>query len=165
MFGTVDGLVIIAIALFVIGFVLVGIEMIIPGLNAPGVIGAICLLAAIFMISDSIEKGIIVTIIVLAILGIMLATILGMLSKGKFHSPIILKDEQNKDKGYIGTSDLNYLLGKKGIAVSDLRPTGTGDFDGVELDVISQGKYISKGTKLVIFKVEGSKLIVKVDLL
>ena len=74
-----------------------------------------------------------------------------------------MKEEQNKDKGYISSSDLNYLLGKQGIAASDLRPTGTGDFDGIELDVISEGKYILKGTKLIIDKVQGSKLIVKID--
>jgi membrane-bound ClpP family serine protease len=113
------------------------------------------------MISDTFEEGAIITIIVLALLGIMLAIILGMLSKGKLKSPIILKEEQNKDKGYISSSDLKYLLGKQGVALTDLRPTGIGNFDGIDFDVISEGKYITKGTGLVIYKVQGSKLIVK----
>jgi membrane-bound ClpP family serine protease len=74
---------------------------------------------------------------------------------------LILKDEQNKEKGFISNNDLNYLLGKQGIAITDLRPSGMADFDGIEFDVISEGKYISKDTKLVIYKVQGSKLIVK----
>ena len=57
--------------------------------------------------------------------------------------------------------DLQYLLGKKGIAETDLRPTGVGNFEGVNFDVISEGRYISKGADLEIIKVNGSKLMVK----
>ncbi|MDF2590302.1 MAG: hypothetical protein K0S41_4145 [Anaerocolumna sp.] len=163
MIWGIDGLFILAIILFIAGFILIGIEMVIPGFSVPGITGIICLLVGIFIVSDSIQEGAIITIIVLALLGIMLAIILGMLSKGKLKSPIILKDEQNKEKGYISSSDLKYLQGKEGIALTDLRPTGTGNFDGITLDVISEGNYITKGTKLIIYKVEGSKLIVKAE--
>lgn len=161
MFGGFDWLFLLAIGLFIVGFILIGIEMITPGLHAPGIIGTGCLVVAVFFVSDTFEEGAIVTIIILALLGIMLAVILGLLSKGKLKSPIILKEEQNKDKGYISSNDLNYLLGKQGVALTDLRPTGVGNFDGIDFDVISEGKYISKGTKLVIYLVKGSKLIVK----
>jgi len=161
MFGAIDGLFILAIIFFIVGFFLIGIEMVVPGFSVPGVAGIICLLVGIFLVADTIQEGAIITIIILALLGIMLAIILGLLSKGKLKSPIILKEEQIKEKGYISSSDLNYLLGKQGIATTDLRPTGTGNFDEIEFDVISEGKYISKDTKLVIFKVQGSKLMVK----
>ena len=163
MLGTIDWPLLLAIILFLIGFILIGIEMLAPGISVPGIAGTVCLIIGIFIAADTIEEGVIITIIILILLGIMLAIILGILTKGKLKSPIILKEEQNKDKGYISSSDLNYLLGKRGIAASDLRPTGTGDFDGIELDVISEGKYILKGTKLIIDKVQGSKLIVKID--
>lgn len=161
MIGTFDALFVLAIILFIVGFVLVGIEMVTPGLHAPGIIGSGCLLTAIFLVSESFEEGAVITIIVLALLGIMLAVILGMLSAGKLKSPIILKEEQNKDKGYISSSDLNYLLGKQGVAITDLRPTGIGNFDGIDFDVISEGRYILKDTRLIIYKVQGAKLIVK----
>jgi membrane-bound ClpP family serine protease len=163
MLGTIDWPLLLAIILFLIGFILIGIEMLAPGISVPGIAGTVCLIIGIFIAADTIEEGIIITIIILILLGIMLAIILSILTKGKLKSPIILKEEQNKDKGYISSGDLNYLLGKRGIAASDLRPTGTGDFDGIELDVISEGKYILKGTKLIIDKVQGSKLIVKID--
>jgi len=161
MFGEMDTALIVAIILFVAGFILIGIEMAIPGFSVPGVSGIICLVVAIFLVSDSFVEGAIIALIILALLSIMFAIILGLLSKSKSKSPLILKDEQNKEKGFISSNDLKYLLGKQGVAVTDLRPTGTGDFDGIEFDVISEAKYISKGTKLVIYKVQGSKLIVK----
>lgn len=161
MFGEMGVTLIIAIILFVAGFILLGIEMAIPGFSIPGISGIICLVIAIFLVSDSFVEGAIIALIILALLGIMFAIILGLLSKAKLKSPIILKDEQNKEKGFISSNDLQYLLGKQGVAITDLRPSGTADFDGIEFDVISEGKYISKDTKLVIYKVQGSKLIVK----
>ncbi|MDF2942865.1 MAG: hypothetical protein K0S01_1723 [Herbinix sp.] len=161
MFGEIDGVTILAIILFIAGFILIGIEMVLPGFSVPGISGIVCLLVAIFLISDSVAEGAIITIIVLALIGAMLAIILGLLSKARLKSPIILKDEQNKDKGYISSNDLKYLLGKQGVALTDLRPSGTANFDGIEFDVISEGKYLLKDTKLVIYKVQGSKLIVK----
>lgn len=161
MFGEMGITLIIAIVLFIAGFILIGIEMAVPGFSVPGVSGIICLVVAIFLVSDSFMEGAVIALIILALLGIMFAIILSLLSRAKLKSPIILKDEQNKEKGFISSTDLRYLLGKQGVAVTDLRPSGTGDFDGIEFDVISEGKYITKETKLVIYKVQGSKLIVK----
>lgn len=161
MFGTVDIVFLLAIILFIAGFILIGIEMVIPGFSIPGISGIICLVIAIFLVSDSFVEGAVIALIVLALLGVMLAVILGLLSKSKLRLPFILREEQKKDKGFISSNDLEYLLGRQGIAITDLRPTGTGNFDGIEFDVISEGKYISKDTKLVIYKVQGSKLIVK----
>ena len=161
MVTLLDGITLISVALFLTGFILVGIEMLHPGISMPGILGSICLVVGIIISADSLQEGTTLAVIVLAILGVMLAGILWFLSKGKLRSPIILNEEQNKDKGYISSSDLNYLLGKKGIAATDLRPSGMGNFDGIELDVISSGKYIDVGTKIQIYEVKGSKLMVK----
>lgn len=156
-----DALSMLAMILFIAGFVLLGIEMVVPGFSVPGVSGIICLIAGVFLAADSIQEGVIITLAVLALLGIMFAVILWLLSKGKLKSPLILKEEQKTEQGYLSSRDLEYLLGKEGIAVTDLRPSGMGDFDGITLDVITGGTYILKGTPLVIEKVKGSRLIVK----
>jgi len=159
--GVLEGISVLGIVLMVIGFILVGIEMVMPGFSFPGIGGIVALIASVFLTSKTVEQGIVLTIIIIALLGIMLAIILWLLSKGKISRSIVLTEELNKEKGYISSNDLNYLLGKKGIANTDLRPTGIGDFDGVIFDVISSGNYISKGTPIIINEVKGSKLIVK----
>ena len=156
-----DGLMILGIVLLIAGFVLVGIEMILPGFSVPGVSGIICLVTGIFILSDSVMEAAVITIAVLAVLGILMAIILNLLSRGKLKTPIILGDEQKKTEGYISSNDLNYLLGKQGIAVTDLRPSGVGLFDEVKFDVMSEGNYITKGTSVTIIKVSGSKLVVR----
>ena len=157
----IEWVMILGIVLIVIGFILIGIEMVIPGFGAPGISGIICMIVGLFLTADTIEEGIIILLIVLALLAVMLVIILRLLAKGKLKSPIILKDEISTESGFISSSDLKYLLGKKGAAATDLRPAGRGNFDGVEFNVISESKYINKDTPIEICKVEGSKLIVK----
>ena len=156
-----DMLMMAGIVLFIAGFILIAVEMVVPGFGAPGICGIICLVAGVFITADSIETGVFITVIVLALLGIMMALILWLLSKGKLRSPIILEEEQRKDEGYISSGDLQFLLGKQGVAETDLHPMGVGNFDGVSFDVLSEGKYIAKDAKLEIIKVNGSRLIVR----
>ncbi len=149
------------ILLLIAGFVLVGIEMVLPGFSVPGVSGIICLVAGVFLLADSVMEAVIITLAVLALLGILLAVILSLLSRGKLKSPIILEDELESAKGYISSNDLKYLLGKRGTAGTDLRPSGVGIFDDVNFDVVSEGEYISRDAQIEIIKVEGSRLIVR----
>ena len=45
--------------------------------------------------------------------------------------------------------------------MTDLRPSGTGNFEDINFDVVSEGRYIDKGAELEIIKVNGSRLVVK----
>lgn len=149
------------ILLMITGFILVGIEMVLPGFSLPGVIGSICLILSIFLNADTFIEAVCLTIGIIAVLGIMLGIVLRLLSKGKVAKGIILTDEQNKEKGYISTVNLNYLLNKEGIAITDLRPSGLAEFNGEQFDVITKGNYILKETPIIVYKIQGSKIIVK----
>lgn len=152
---------VLTVILLIIGFGLVFLEMHIPGFGIPGVIGAIFLVLAVVLTAQNFAQALVMALVILAILGIMLGVVLTFFTKGKLFKPLILSDEQKKEHGYISSSDLDYLLGKRGIAITDLRPAGSVDINGVKFDVISDGEYISVGTKVEIFKVSGVKLLVK----
>lgn len=152
---------VLTVLLLIIGFGLVFLEMHIPGFGIPGVIGAIFLVLAVVLTAQNFAQALVMALGILAILGIMLGVVLTFFTKGKLFKPLILSDEQKKEHGYISSSDLDYLLGKRGIAITDLRPAGSVDINGVKFDVISDGEYISVGTKVEIFKVSGVKLLVK----
>lgn len=147
--------------LLIIGFALVLLEMHIPGFGVPGILGAICLILAVILTAQNFAQALVMTLAILAVLGIMLGVVLTFFAKGKLFKPLILTDEQKKEHGYISSSDLDYLLGKKGTTITDLRPAGSVDIDGVKFDVISDGEYISAGSNIEIFKVSGVKLLVK----
>lgn len=149
------------ILLLILGFGLILLEMHIPGFGVPGIIGTICLIMAVVLTAQNFAQALVMALGILAVLGIMIAVVLTSFAKGKLFKPLILSEEQKKEHGYISSSDLNYLLGKKGITITDLRPSGSIDIDGVKFDVISNGEYISNGTRVEIYKVSGVKLLVK----
>jgi len=61
-----------------------------------------------------------------------------------------------------GTLDYTFLVGKTGIAVTQMRPIGKALIDDEEYDVIAfNGMMFEKDTKLIVTKVEGVKIIVK----
>ena len=155
-----DTVMMIGILFLIAGFILIGVEMVVPGFGVPGISGIVCLMAGIFLTADSIEQGVLITVVVIVALGILRTIIMGFLSQKKFKSPIIL-DTDVKAGVPIDSSDLTYLLGKEGVAATDLKPAGKGDFEGVELDIFSEGQYIKKGTRIVISKVNQKKLMVK----
>ena len=152
---------VLTVLLLIIGFGLVFLEMHIPGFGGPGAVGSICLLLAVVLTAQNFAQALFMALGILAILGIMLGVVLTYFTKGKLFKPLILSDEQKKEHGYISSSDLDYLLGKKGVAITDLRPVGSVDIDGVKFDVVSDGEYILSGAKVEIFKVSGVKLLVK----
>jgi len=156
-----EGLMVIGIMLLIVGFILVGVEMVMPGFGAPGIIGGICLVGGIFFTADSIEQGLTITVIVVILLAAMFAMILALFHIKKIKPPIVLQEELKAEKGYLSISDLEYLVGKEGIASTDLRPAGKCNIEGIEFDVRSDGRYIAKGSKVQIVRIQGNTLIIK----
>ena len=156
-----DGLMAIGIILLIAGFVLVGTEMVLPGFGAPGISGGICLILGIFFTADSIETGLTITVAVVIVLAVMFAVILSLFHMKKIKPPIVLNEELKAEKGYLSSSDMEYLVGKMGTASTDLRPAGKCNVDGIEFDVRSEGKYIAKGSNVQIIRIQGNTLIIK----
>ena len=51
--------------------------------------------------------------------------------------------------------------GKEGTTITVLRPTGMAEFDGVRLNVVSEGEFVQNGVKVRIVDVEGSRILVR----
>ena len=152
---------IIGIILLLVGFILVGIEMTIPGFGLPGVSGIVCLVVGIILTAKNVSVGIVMAIVVIVILGIMLAVIMTILSSKKMKSPIVLREDVNGEQWFLNSSDLEYLIGREGNATTDLHPAGKGNFDGIEFDILSSGNFIKKGKHIIISRVKDNKLIVE----
>ena len=56
---------------------------------------------------------------------------------------------------------MQVFLGKEGVTSTILRPTGMAEFDGVKLNVLSDGDFINPGVKVKIVRVDGSRVVVK----
>ena len=72
-----------------------------------------------------------------------------------------MKDQLTSDQGYNSAVERKDLIGKTGIALTPLRPSGTVQVDGERIDVVSAGEFIAKDQKVVVHEVEGTRIVVR----
>jgi len=150
-----------SIILFVIGVGLIIVEMFEPGFGFFGAFGIIALIACIFVTAETVAQGLTLTAIFFVLLIILLAIFLTLVSKGKLPGKLVLKEAETLDQGFSGTEDMAYLMGKSGIVITTCRPVGNVDFDGVKLEVVTQGEFYEKGAKVEVVEIEGNRVVVK----
>jgi len=143
------------------GLAFVIIEMFVPGFGAPGILGVILLAIGVILYARTPLEALILIVIILAILGIALTLVLQSASKGRLGKHLVLNDTLNDSEKFSAVEDLNYFVGSEGVTLTVLRPSGTADFNGVKLDVVSDGEFIPKGSNVIISKVEGNRIVVK----
>ena len=153
----------IIISLIVIGVFFLALEVfVIPGFGVSGILGMAALITGIFLVTDSVLEGVLFTIGALILLGI--------ITYWSFRSPrtrqlwqkFSLSTSQTLKGGYVAPKvQYETYLGRVGIALTQLRPAGTADFDGEHLDVVTEGGFIGPGTGIRVIAVEGTRIIVR----
>ena len=154
---------ILGIIVLAVGIILIGVEFYLPGFGYPGIIGIICSLAGIFLTGQNASERLIVGIITIVIIAVMLVISIMIFNSKKVKSPIKLDTDLQGKNLFLEEKDMEYLIGKKGCALSDLKPAGKGDFDGIRLDILSSGYYIKKGKALIITGIKDNRIIVEED--
>ncbi|OOO00013.1 MAG: hypothetical protein ATN35_09540 [Epulopiscium sp. Nele67-Bin004] len=155
-----DGVTTLNALCLIIGFVLIGIEFVAPGLSAPGITGTVFLVMSIFLIADTIVEGVIITVIVVIILAIMFFGAIKLLSKGAIYKKIVLQDEQSIEEIKEISNALELLIGKEAVTITDLRPSGFIEIDGQKLEVVSNSQFINKSENIKIVGIQGTTLVV-----
>lgn len=150
----------IALIALVVGYVLLVVEMCIPGFGVPGISGVILAVLGIITMQPSPMQALIVVVVYVALLCIALAICLRSAAKGRFSKSRLVLNEVATKSETAENSELAYFIGRKGVTHTMLRPAGIAEFDGVKLSVISEGDFIEKDTPLQVMRVEGKKIIV-----
>jgi membrane-bound ClpP family serine protease len=147
-----------ALILLVLGFVLVLVEMHIPGFGAPGILGVLSLVAGVMLFARSPTEALVITVIIVALLCIALSFVIRSATKGRLaHSKLVLHEVSMPT---VDDKDLTFFVGRTGEARTALRPSGIAEFDGVRLNVVSDGEWIANGQKLRVERVEGNRIVV-----
>jgi membrane-bound serine protease (ClpP class) len=168
------------IILFVLGVILIGVELfVIPGFGIAGISGIALVTGSLFMAMvqryPGIEKEFIPRLSdfsdlhgpMMALSTAIIGTGIGIGLAGKFlpksrgfNRRMVLVAATDKADGYVAARDESSLLGKTGMTTSDLRPGGRVDIDGRPVDVVSEGDYIEAGTPVQVSRIEGARIVV-----
>lgn len=150
-----------ASTLFILGIILLFLEIFVPG-GILGGLGVILLSIAIFIVVDSVLQAILYIGGMLLVLGLLILLSFRFSRTRKFWEKFSLSTRQTKEAGYVAPEpSYEHYLGKKGVALSQLRPAGVADVDGERLDVVTEGGFIRQGSKIRVIEVEGTRIVVR----
>ena len=159
--------------LFGAGIIFLGIEtLVIPGFGVFGILGIIGILGGIYMSMlgslpgpEDVSRGGVVLATTMVLILLMLWATIRYLPKSVrlYRSGIFLKTQEDRSKGYESAETREELVGREGVSLTDLRPSGYGLFGQEKLDVVSESEFIEEGTSIRIVTVEGSRHIVRVN--
>ena len=149
------------IALFIGGVIFIIIEILTPTIGLLAGIGVVAILYSLILAMGGDINAIYMMAISLVIAIIIFAVILKKLPSSRLWKKLILTNTSSTEQGYVSSIDYSKYLNKEGVVLSELRPSGSVEIDGVPVDVVSEGKFISKGEKVRVVKIEGVRIIVR----
>lgn len=151
---------VITVFVFLVGIFLILIEVAVPGFGLPGIGGIIAIALSIVFSMESIELA-------ATTLGISFLISFGfsyyLIQKGlqsQWMNEVVLKNTNYS--GLLEEESFHVKIGDVGVCLSNLRPSGTCQFNDQTYSVLSEeGKYITKGSLVQVTKISGRTVYVK----
>ena len=145
------------IVLLVLGAILMLLETFLPGLIT-GILGFLCWVVAVILSYR--DFGLQTGNLVLG--GVLVGLIIGILCWLKFfpESRIAGLFISRRTVGELGVTRPE-LLHRTGVAITQLRPSGTAFINGKRVDVVTEGALIEQGASLKVVAVEGLRVVVR----
>ena len=147
--------------MMIVGVALLVVEMYVPGFGAPGISGIALLVLGFVLLKPPLAEGLILFAILAAILCVALSVCLYSASKGRLSKSKLVLNDVAVPASVAENNDLNYFIGREGVTHTALRPAGIGEFDGVKLNVVSDGEFIGKDKPIRVQSVEGNRIVVR----
>ena len=152
------------------GVILLAIELFVtPGFGATGVLGITALVGglALSLVGAGATWAVIITALGRVAVSLLLAiaaalALLRFLPRLPFGRRLVLETELAAREGFASAPETDRAwLGKRGTAVSRLRPAGIADIEGERVDVVSDGDFIDAGDPITVVRVDGNRIVVR----
>ena len=166
-----------AILLFLLGLVFLGIEVfIVPGICFSGVAGVGLMFVGLLLVTlahwphgqndwTNVGSTFGSLAIGMALAAVGAVTLTWSLPSIPFLNKMVLKPPAEEAESAMSMSLSNSgvvgLLGAMGVAVTPLRPSGKAQFGGQFIDVIADGDYVAPGGRVQVVEIEGPRIVVK----
>jgi membrane-bound serine protease (ClpP class) len=163
------------IAVLFLGIALIALEVfVIPGFGVAGIAGIVCVVGALIFVmlgndnfnfdyvpTEEIRTAALVVVVAMFSSIVLLFVVGYRITESKMFERVALVTEQKKSDGYIATFYNEDLIGKEGIAVTILRPSGRIEIEDEIYDAYTRGEYIEQGEKVRVVSQEGTSLKVR----
>jgi membrane-bound serine protease (ClpP class) len=163
-----------AVLLFVLGVILIGLEIFVfPGFGFPGIAGIVLLVSSLVLVTlermpqtsqDWISLGTTFGTFGLSLVAAMVGAFLlaWYLPSIPYANRLVLQPPGENDLEDGGHGPVNpALLGAIGVAATSLRPAGKAQIGDDFLDVIAEGDYVQPGGRVQVIEIEGNRIVVK----
>ena len=141
---------------------------IIPGFGAAGILGIAAIAASILLalLGHHPSTGDVAQ--ALAVLGASLFITAAVTYAWLRHLPtsdrfsgLLLKGAGHRSEGFTSAPSRGELVGKNGVALTDLRPAGAAQFGEERLDVVTEGEYVPQGSEVLLVRSDGYRHVVR----
>jgi len=157
--------------LFGAGVVLIGVEIfIIPGFGLFGVLGGVGVLAGVYLsliggiptVPDFAQAGAVLSTSLLIILLTSWALLRHLPQSNRLtRSGVFLVTKGERKAGWASAPRRLDLVGREGVALTDLRPSGTVLIGEERVDAVSESEWIEDGTAVRVVTSEGYRHVVR----
>jgi membrane-bound serine protease (ClpP class) len=157
--------------LFGVGLVLIGVEVfVVPGFGLFGVLGGAGVLAGVYMalvgdlatIPDFAQAGAVLSTSLLIILVTSWALLRHLPQSTRLaRSGVFLVTKGDRADGWTSAARRPDLVGREGVALTDLRPAGTVLVGEERVDAVAESGWVEDGTDVKVVSSEGYRLVVR----
>jgi len=162
------------IVVFIIGLLLIALEIfVIPGFGVAGISGIILTMGGLILSMvnnigfnfepinfDKLVTAILV-VLVSSSLSVAGSIFLGVkLLQSSLIGKLVLNSVQDSNEGFISVDQKQDLVGKQGITITVLRPSGKIEIEGELIDANALEGYIEEGSRVQVVKYETSQVTV-----
>jgi membrane-bound ClpP family serine protease len=146
------------IALLAAGMLCLVAEIFISGFGILGVSGIALMVVSAVLAVLYVPFGWVFVLAEAAVLAVLLFMLVKFIKRRQLQGKLFMKDTLEEDVPQIG--DPASFVGKVGCAKTALLPFGDADFNGLSVEVMSDGPYIEKGTKVKVAEIRQSRIVV-----
>jgi len=152
-----------------VGLIALGVEVfLLPGFGVAGVLGIILIASSMLLaLIGSAPTGADV-LQAAAVLGAALVVTIAVVFGWLRHLPnstrwsgLLLRHSTQASEGFISAPQRSELIGRAGVALTDLRPSGTAVFDEERLDVVTEGEFVKSGSGVTVLRSDGYRHVVR----
>ena len=152
-----------------LGAVALAVEIfVLPGFGVAGVVGTLAIVASMVLAMmgahptapDIAQALAVLGASIFIIVAVMYAWLRHLPNSGRF-SGLLLKGAVHKSSGFVSAPNRGDLVGRDGVAVTDLRPSGTARVGHERIDVVTEGEYVSQGSRVQVVQSDGYRHVVR----